>query len=85
MSAEKQVEMALHEIREGGLYKRVRMSRLLSALSLETTLIFQNPVITYQLAATMNQGAPSLSYYAALDADELSVCYEKVTSEMMKL
>lgn len=85
LSAEKQVEMALNEIREGGLYKRVRMSRLLSALSLETTLIFQNPVITYQLAATMNQGAPSLSYYAALDADELSVCYEKVTSEMMKL
>lgn len=77
------VKKALMDIRGNGLYDRITYDRLHLALKIETTLQYQDSVITYLLASTPSEGAPVPSYYVAYNTDKLASCYQSVTASMV--
>lgn len=81
--AKQHVHAELESLRAHGCYQRIRAERIPSALAIETTLMFRDPLITFLLAAKSTQGAPKLSYYVTHSAEKLSQCYERVTKEMV--
>lgn len=83
--AKQYVYTALKVLREKGCYQRIRAERIPAALTIETTLMFRDPLITFLLAAKSTQAAPKLSYYATHSASKLTQCYEQVTKKMVLL
>lgn len=81
--AKQHVHAELETLRAKGCYQRIRAERIPSALAIETTLMFRDPLITFLLAAKPTQGAPKLSYYATHSAEKLSQYYEQVTQKMV--
>ena len=81
--ANEQVRAVLKEIKQGMQFYRITLDRIQSALALETTLMFQDEVVTYQLTSAANHAPTMLSYYVAHDTDYLSKCYEQVTSQLV--
>jgi hypothetical protein len=81
--ANEQIRNVLEDVRKNGQFYRIRLERIQSALALETTLMFQDEVVTYQLTSAANHAPPMLSYYVAHDADYLSKCYEHVTAQLV--
>lgn len=77
------VRSLLHEIRQNGLFQRIRLERIPAALALEATLAYQDPLVTYLVAATVNQAPPKLSYYAAYPVEMIQQIYFQVTQEML--
>ena len=77
------VRSLLHEIRQDGLFQRIRLERIPAALALEATLAYQDPLVTYLVAATVNQAPPKLSYYAAYPVEMIQQIYSQVTQEML--
>ncbi len=77
------VKNGVEQLRDNGRLFRVRLERIPTALALETTLRFRDPVITYLLAARENQATPKLSYYVSCPTDELIQAYNIITSEMI--
>lgn len=77
------VKNGVEQLRDNGRLFRIRLERIPTALALETTLRFRDPVITYLLAARENQAAPKLSYYVSCPTDELIQAYNIITSEMI--
>lgn len=77
------IRSLLHEIRQDGLFQRIRLERIPAALALETTLAYQDPLVTYLVAATANQAPPKLSYYAAYPVEMIQQIYSQVTQEML--
>ena len=81
--AKQHVHSELETLRAKGCYQRIRAERIPSALAIETTLMFRDPLITFLLAAKPTQGAPKLSYYATHSAEKLSQYYQQVTQKMV--
>lgn len=81
--ANDQIRNVLEDVRKNGQFYRIRLERIQSALALETTLMFQDEVVTYQLTSAANHAPSMLSYYVAHDTDYLSKCYEQVTSQLV--
>jgi hypothetical protein len=81
--ANDQIRSALEGVRKNGQFYRIRLERIQSALALETTLMFQDDVITYQLTSAVNHAPPMLSYYVAHDTQYISQCYEQVTAQLV--
>lgn len=77
------VKKALVDIRDNGLFERITYDRLHMALKIETTLQYQDSVITYLLASTPSEGSPMPSYYVAYNTDKLASCYQCVTANMV--
>lgn len=77
------VKNGVETLRDNGRFFRIRLERIPSALALETTLRFRDPVITYLLTARENQAAPKLSYYVSCTTDELISAYTLIASEML--
>lgn len=77
------VKEALVKVRENGLYERITLDRLSTALAIEATLMFDDPVITFQLSSKQNHAAPMLSYYVSHKIDTLEKCYEQLVHEMV--
>ena len=69
------IRSLLHEIRQDGLFQRIRLERIPAALALEITLAYQDPLATYLVAATANQAPPKLSYYAAYPVEMIQQIY----------
>lgn len=81
--ANEQIRVILKEIKQEMQFYRITLDRIQSALALETTLMFQDEVVTYQLTSAANHAPPMLSYYVAYDADYLSKCYEQVAARLV--
>lgn len=81
--AKQHVHSELETLRANGCYQRIRAERIPSALAIETTIMFRDPLITFLLAAKPTQGAPRLSYYVTHSVEKLSQCYERVTKKMV--
>jgi hypothetical protein len=79
------VKNALVIMREGRLYDRITLDRLHTALAIEVSLMFQDPVVTFQLASSSNQAAPMLGYYVAHKVEKLVQCYSKITEQMVSI
>ena len=77
------VKDGVEQLRDSGRLFRIRLERISTALALEITLRFRDPVITYLLAARENQAAPKLSYYVSCSTDELIQAYNIITGEMI--
>lgn len=83
--AKELVQTALIKVRENGLYDRITLDRLSTALAIETTLMFDDPVITFQLSSKQNHAAPMLNYYVSHKIDTLEKCYKQLVYEMMNV
>ena len=81
--AKKVIDDTLVDLRKDGQYRRIILSRLTTALALETTLKFRDPVLTHYLAARDNQAAPMLTYYVAHTVSEVQQAYQNVVQEML--
>lgn len=79
------VKAALRDLRAHTNLQRIRLERIPAALALETTLAYQDPLITYLLASTDQQAPPKLAYYAAYPAKSLVRCYTDITKGMLSL
>lgn len=79
------VKEALVKVRENGLYERITLDRLSTALAIETTLMFDDPVITFQLSSKQNHAAPMLNYYVSHKIDTLEKCYKQLIQEMVSI
>lgn len=82
--ANEQVRTVLKEIKQGMQFYRITLDRIQSALALETTLMFQDEVVTYQLTSAANHAPPMLAYYIAHDSQYVSQCYDRVTAQLVK-
>lgn len=76
------VKKALAQLRND-LLQRIRLERIPTALALETTLAFQDPLTTYLLSATDTQAPPKLAYYVAYPAGMLEQRYSQVVKRML--
>jgi hypothetical protein len=83
--AKEAIDATLVNLRQGGQYRRIILSRLRTALALETTLKYRDPVITYYLASRDSQAAPMLTYYVAHTVSEVEQCYKNVVKGMLSL
>jgi hypothetical protein len=83
--AKKAIDATLVDLRKDGQYRRIILSRLTTALALETTLKFRDPVITHYLAGRDNQAAPMLTYYVAHTVSEVEQAYQNVVQGMLSL
>lgn len=81
--AKKVIDDTLVDLRKDGQYRRIILSRLTTALALETTLKFRDPVITHYLAGRDNQTAPMLTYYVAHTVSEVEQAYQYVVQGML--
>ena len=79
------VKEALVKVRENGLYERITLDRLSTALAIEATLMFDDPVITFQLSSKQNHAAPMLSYYVSHKIDTLEKYYKQLVHEMVSI
>jgi hypothetical protein len=79
------VQSELVKVRACVLYGRITLKRLSAALSLESTLMYDDPTITFQLSSKQNHAAPMLNYYVAHKIDTLEKCYKKITHEMVSV
>ena len=75
---------ALNDLRKQTRLDRIRPERLPTALALEATLKFRNPLITYLIASRETQAPPMLSYYAVHSVQELVECYKQVVSSLLE-
>jgi|LSQX01.2.fsa_nt_gb hypothetical protein len=77
------IKEALRKLRTYTNLQRIRLERIPAALALETTLAYQDPLITYLLASTEQQAPPKLAYYAAYPTKLLVESYTEVTGRML--
>lgn len=77
------VKNSLKNLRKNTNLHRIRLERIPAALALETTLTFQDPLITYLLASSDLQAPPKLAYYAAYPTKMLIESYSVVTERML--
>lgn len=77
------VKTALRDLRAHTNLQRIRLERIPAVLALETTLAYQDPLITYLLASTDQQAPPKLAYYAAYPAKSLVRCYTEITKGIL--
>jgi len=78
------VAATLHHLRDGGRYQRIRLERIGPALSVELTLTYRNPVVTYLLSGSETQAPPMLSYYVAPPVDYLASAYGTVVKKLLE-
>ncbi|GLR64506.1 hypothetical protein [Marinospirillum insulare] len=75
----------LGDLRKQTRLFRLRSERIPTALGLEATLIFRDPLITYLIAGRKTQSPPMLSYYAVHSVECLIDYYKQVTGSMSEV
>lgn len=79
------VYSALGDLRKQSRLFRLRSERLPTALALESTLMFRDPLITHLIAGRKTQSPPMLSYYAVHSIKNLVGYYKQVTRSLLEI
>lgn len=73
----------LEHLRDDGRFRRIRVERIAAALSLELTLVRNDPALTHLLSASPSQSPPVLSYYVAYPIELLQLVFRQVMTRML--